>query len=147
MTTTEHPPIGDDALPTLALRLARWFEARLHDTVVAHSSQLRLYALDVLDPDELDGLGPRAVRVQFVAEASSLDRLRAEPGLEAARQGDAVAFVSTRWMLPSGPRPTRPGDLLRRRRARVVQVVTDHGAAAVARYDDAPEIVVLTTAA
>jgi hypothetical protein len=50
-------------------------------------------------------------------------------------------------MLPSGPRPTRPGDLLRRRRARVVQVVTDHGAAAVARYDDAPEIVVLTTAA
>ena len=97
--------------------------------------------------DELDGLGPRAVRVQFVAEASSLDRLRAEPRLEAARQGDAVAFVSTRWMLPSGPRPTRPGDLLRRRRARVVQVVTDHGAAAVARYDDAPEIVVLTTAA
>ncbi|MFZ9628525.1 MAG: hypothetical protein ACO3C1_04150 [Ilumatobacteraceae bacterium] len=147
MTTTEHPSTGGETAPTLALRLARWFEARLHDTVVAHSSQLRLYALAVLDPDELDVLGPRAVRVQFVAEAPTLDRLRAAPGLEAARQGDAVAFVSTQWMVPSGHRPSRPGDLLRRRRARVVQVVTDHGAAAVARYDDAPDIVVLSTAA
>ena len=145
MTLTADRPGTPSA--SLALQLARWFEQRLHDSMAAHSSLMRLHAIDVLDPDALADGAAAAARAYFVAEAPSLDALADRPGVAAARASDALAFVSTRWMAPTGSGAPRPGDFPRRRRARVVRVVTDDGAAVVARFDDAPDVVVIAAAA
>ena len=131
----------------LALQLACWFERRLHDSMAAHSSLLRLHAIDIIDPDALDDCAPAAARAYFVAEATSFDVLVGHPGVAAARGSDALAFVSTRWMAAVGSGAARPGDFARRRRARVVRVVADDGSAMVARFDDAPDVVVIAPAA
>ena len=144
-THTTHPSAPGPSSPALAL--ARWFEARLHDTAVAHSPLVRLYGIDLIDPAMLDRLAPDAARPHFVAEAPSVDRLRSSPAAASVHDHDAMAFVSTRWMTVDEPRAARPGEFERRRRARVVHIVLDGTVAAVARFDAADSVVVLSSAA
>lgn len=144
ITHPSHPSAAGSSSP--ALSLARWFEARLHDAAVAHSPLVRLYGIDLIDPAMLDRLTPDAARPHFVAEAPSIDRLRALPESASVHQHDAIAFVSTRWMA-TDDRVSRPGEFGRRRRARVVHVVLDGAVAAVARFDAAEAVVVLSSAA
>lgn len=128
----------------LPLRLACWFEARLHASDLAHSSLVRLYALEVLDPSGLDDGTPDAARVRFVAESYSIEHLRHRI------DGDAVAYVTTRWVTPPAStlvRGRRPGAFPARRRARLVRVVDDSASATIARFDDALDIVVMAIAA
>lgn len=145
ITHTSHPSASGPS--SAALSLARWFEARLHDSVVGHSPLVRLYGIDLVDPALLDRMAPDAARPRFVAEAPSIDRLRRLPEAVGVHDHDAIAFVSTRWMPVDDPRSARPGDFGRRRRARVVHVVLDGVVAAVARFDAADAVVVLSGAA
>ena len=146
--TIAHPSHPSAPGPSsFALPLARWFEARLHDAAVAHSPLVRMYGIDVIDPAMLDRFAPDAARPQFVAEAPSIDRLRRLPESASVHQHDAIAFVSTRWMPVDDDRPSRPGEFGRRRRARVVHIVLDGAVAAVARFDAADAVVVLSSAA
>lgn len=147
MTLAHTPSTPGPASSSNAVLLARWFEARLHDAAVAHSPLVRLYGLDILDPALLDRCGPDAARACFVAEATSVERLRLAPDAAAVHDHDAIAFLSTRWMAVDEPRPQRPGEFPRRRRARVVHVVLDGVVAGVARFDAADSVVVLRNAA
>lgn len=128
----------------LPLRLACWLEARLHATDLAHSALIRLYALEVLDPSGLGDGTSEAARVRFVGESFSIEHLRHHV------DGDAVAYVTTRWVTPPGTtlvRGPRPGTFPVRRRARLVRVVGDSASATIARFDDALDVVVMAVAA
>lgn len=141
------PSRGVSTIQSLPLQLARWFEARINASLSPPSALLRLYGLDVVDPAGLDGLDPAAARVSFLAEAPSMDMLAALPAAHSVHDHDASAMVSTRWLPSPWAEPLRPGEFPRRRRARLVHVVTDQGVACVARFDDVPELVVLSPAA
>jgi len=112
---------------------------------VPHNALARLYAVEVLDPEGLDRLEPAAARVRYVGEAVSLAGLLPADGL-GEFDDDAAVVVTTRWVPAAADQPPRPGQFSPRRRARVVHAVTDHGGAAVARFDDEPHLVVLPAA-
>jgi len=132
---------------SLPLSLARWFEARLCDSFVPHTSLARLHVLDVIDRAGIERLDPGAVRSCFVAEAPEMMALSTVPAAARIADHDAFAVVTTRWLPPPVTRTSRPGDFPPRRRARVVHVVTSEGSASVARFDDEPDLVVLESAA
>jgi hypothetical protein len=130
----------------MPLRLARWFEARLHETLTVPTSSARLYGLELIDPEQLDELAPTAVRVAFLAEAPDESTLFEHDDAFRVADFDAGAIVEHRWL--SVPAPTvRPGVFGGRRRARVVTVVMVDGSALVARFDDDPDTVVCSPAA
>lgn len=129
---------------TLALLLARWLEARLHDSCVPPSALHRSYALDIIDPDGLETAAPDGARVTFLDE--SVDPARFLAFARADHGHDAVAWARTMWLAPTGS-PVRPGEFAGRRRARLVSVVIDGRVATVARYADQPDVVVVHPAA
>ena len=134
--------MGVSTATSLPLLIATWFEARLHEAYVPHNALARLYAVEVLDPEGLDRLEPGAARVRYLGDAlTPLELLPSEPF-----DDDAAVVVTTRWVPAAADAPPKPGQFVARRRARVVQAVTDHGGATVARFDDDPHLMVLPAA-
>jgi hypothetical protein len=125
--------------------LARWFEARLQDSLAPPSANVRLYGLEVIDADALDEFGP-AARVSFVAEAGDLSELFELPDAWRVREFDAAAVVTHPWFM-TPQLQAKPGEYPVRRRARVVVVTTRGGSATVTRFDDDPGVVVCSPAA
>ena len=134
-------------MPSLPFRLARWFEARLHQTLDFSHSTLRLYGFDVVDPDGLDRDHPGAARVTFVAEAPDMESLTRHPESPRVRDFDAIAIVSGEWRMVPPPDPRRPRQYPVRRKARVVEVRAECGGATVMRFEHEPDHVVFTSAA
>lgn len=133
------------ATASLALRLARWFDARLTDCPPLPSSTVRLYGLEVIDPAGIDALHPGAVRAVFVEEGPDDASILGEATMLRLAEPDAMAFVDHRWF-PGPVGVLRPGSFPRRRRARVVRVFATTSAMAI-RFDDDPEVVVFAPAA
>ena len=134
---------------SLPFRLARWFEARLHQTIdcVHPANECRLDGFEVLDPDGLDHDHPGAARVCFIAEAGDIDALVCHPSAPRVRDFDAIALVTHEWRAVQPPDPRRPRQYPVRRRARVVEVRDADGGATVMRFEHEPDHVVFTTAA
>lgn len=131
--------------PSLPVRLARWFDHRLHESCAVPSSGLRLFGLELVDDSSLDDLSSPAVRPVLLAEGADLDTLLRQPDAVRALDFDATALVEHPW-LPVPPDP-RPYGHRGRRRVRTVQVVTAVGSASVTRFLDDPSVVVLRPAA
>lgn len=131
--------------PSLPVRLARWFDHRLHESCLVPTPGVRLFGLEVLDERLLDDLSSPAVRTVFLAEAADLDSLVRHPEAVRGLDFDATAIVEHPWIVvPPAP---RPNGYRSRRRVRTVQVVSPHGTATVTRFLDDPSIVVLHPAA
>jgi hypothetical protein len=129
---------------TLPLRLARWFEARLHASMSPPTALVRRYGLELIDDDGLELLRPDAARVVFLGEAADCDPPpAADPGVD---DFDAEAIVVHRWLVRDGA-SFRPGTPAVRRRARVVLVRCPEGMATVTRFDDDPDVVLFGSAA
>lgn len=131
---------------SLALPLARWTEARLHETIGFCLRGSRLYGLEVIDPTGLEADGVVAARLSFIAEAADDGALLRLPEARRALDFDAAALVSLEWRSFAGAGMARPGEFSVRRRARVVHVLTSDGAATVTRFEHEPEFVVLAGA-
>ncbi|HNJ96590.1 MAG TPA: hypothetical protein PLV13_00590 [Ilumatobacteraceae bacterium] len=129
------------AQPTLPFRLARWFEARLHQTIdFADSARgCHLYGLEVIDPEGLEPQHPGAARVCFIADADDIDSLMRHPDAARAIDFDAIALVSSEWRAVRGLDPRRPFEYPTRRRARVVEVRDHTGGATVIRFEHDPD--------
>ena len=144
------PSAGVNDIDALALPLAQWFEARLHQTSLPlmsmPTSTVRLYGLEVIDAEALSRLADDAARAVFLAQAPDLTTLRADPGSMRLLDFDASALVSHPWMSTASA-STRPGAHAARRRALVVQVTTRSAGATVTRFDDDPAVVVCSPAA
>jgi len=134
--------MDDDALPLL---MARWFEARLHDSVGFCLRGSRLYGLEVIDPDGLGRGEPAAARVSFIAEAEDRERVVRHPDALRVADFDAAVLVTVEWRPAAQARPARPGEFSGRRRARVVELLADGAAATVLRFENDPEYVVLAS--
>src|SRR4051794_22082980 len=120
-------------------RLASWVEHRLHETCPVAAGPPRLYGVEFLDPHGFVHPSLPAGRLTFVDEGGDASALAL--GLscaEAVGRFDAVALFFTRWEPASVPLP-RPGGHPVRRRARVVTVVSDAGAATAVRFDHDPQ--------
>lgn len=132
---------------SIPFRLARWFEARLHQTLDFNHAALRLYGFEVIDPDGLDRDHPGAARVTFVAEAADFEGLARHPDAPRVRDFDAIAIVSAEWRTVPAPNPRRPRQYPVRRKARVVEVRDPSGGATIMRFEHEPDHVVYTSAA
>ncbi|MDO8392253.1 MAG: hypothetical protein Q7V57_17405 [Actinomycetota bacterium] len=132
---------------SLPFRLARWFEARLHQTIDFNHSSLRLYGFEVVDPEGFDHDHPGAARVTFIAEGADIDALARHPDAPRVRDFDAIAIVSAEWRIVPPPDPRRPRQYPVRRKARVVEVRDNSGGAVVMRFEHEPNHVVFTSAA
>jgi hypothetical protein len=106
---------------TLAIRLTRWFEARLDEMLPPRRSLARLYGLEVIDAAGLDDLSPTAVRMVFICEAGDQCALDAMPDSDAVAGFDAAATVEFCWSPPRAPVP-RPGEFGGRIRERHIRV-------------------------
>lgn len=127
----------------LSVLLARWFEARLHETVGFCLRGCRLYGLEVIDAAALADDDPHAARVSFLVEADGRDEVMALPDARAVLAFDAAALVTTEWYPIASGRPARPGEFAPRRRARVVEVVIDGVGVTALRYENDPDFLVL----
>lgn len=134
--------MDDDAIPLL---MARWFEARLHDSVGFCLRGCRLYGLELIDPGGLAGDDPGAARVSFIAEADDRVRVLCDPDARRAGDFDAAVLVTVEWRPAAPAQVTRPGEFSGRRRARVVELVAGEAAATVVRFENDPEYVVLAS--
>lgn len=134
---------------SLPFRLARWFEARLHQTIDFADSVhgCHLYGIEVLDADGLESDRPAAARVCFIADADDFDTLVCHPDAARVIDFDAIALVTCEWRTVQPPDPRRPRQYPVRRRARVVEVRDASGGATVLRFEHEPDHVVFTTAA
>jgi hypothetical protein len=120
---------------SLPLRLARWLDDRFTDIGLVPSSQVRLYGIDLLDPDGL-GVDPAAARTTFIAEGHDLDGVLMSSEATRALDFDAAAVVEHPWLNIVQPQQ-RPGEFPRRRRGRMVRVITFDGrGATVCRCGD-----------
>lgn len=135
-----HP----STVASLPFRLARWFEARLHQTIDFASSTTgcHLYGIEVLDPEGLDGDHPTAARVCFIADADDIESLLRHPDAARAIDFDAIALVTCEWRTAPPIDPRRPRQYPQRRRARVVEVRDATGGATVLRFEHEPDHVV-----
>ena len=119
--------------------LARWVEHRLHECRGVGPGAARVYGLELVDPDGFDDVDRPAGRLTFVDEGADASALVLSPACaDAVRRFDAVVLAATRWVPASVPLP-RPGGHPVRRRARVVTVVGDAGAAIARRFDHQPD--------
>lgn len=140
---------NDDTLP---LRLARWFEGRLHETL-DHADRFdamtncRLYGFELLDPHAFERPHAVPARVMFLAAADRLDDLLRDPATVRVRDFDAIALVTSEWLTVPATQPRRPQQHLVRRRARVVEVRHPSGGATVLRFEHEPDRAVVRTAA
>lgn len=132
---------------SLPFHLARWFEARLHQTLDFGQTSLRLYGFDVIDPDGLDHDHPAAARVTFLAEGADMEALTRHPDSPRVRDFDAIAIVSAEWRIVPPPDPRRPRQYPIRRKARVVEVRDETGGATIMRFEHEPDHVVFVAAA
>ncbi len=130
---------------SLPLLIAAWFDARIAEGFLPHSALRRLYTVDVLDPVALDRGDAGAARMRYIGEAidgEALEEMAAQVDLADV---DGAVVVSTRWV-PCPEGLLRPGGFAPRRRARMVQVATQHGASTVVRFDDDPHLLVMPAA-
>jgi hypothetical protein len=117
---------------------AAWVEHRLHESNVSGGPP-RLYGLEFVDPCGFVDLNRPAGRLTFVADGGDASALvLGRACADAVGRYDAVALAATRWEPSAMPLP-RPGGHPVRRRARVVTVVSDVGAATALRFDHDPE--------
>lgn len=116
------PSVGVEHVDTFALRLARWFDFRLLETVPPLRSTTQLYGLEVIDPDGIDTLDPAAVRVAFITEGPDEPAVLADPLAARADDFDAVVTVAHGWRPPEATDP-RPGAFRGRRRELLVRVI------------------------
>lgn len=139
-----QPQPHSSSVASLPFRLARWFEARLHQTVdfATSASGCHLYGLEVLDPDRLDGDNPGAARVCFIADADDIEALLRHPDAARVVDFDAIALVTSEWRTVPTVDPRRPRQFSPRRRARVVEVRDGSGGAMVLRFEHEPDHVV-----
>lgn len=122
--------------------IARWFEARLAESLEARLVAPRLYGLELIDPDAVEYLGAIAYRVAFLGEHE--DAIDVEHRLgERSLDFDAAALVTSEWAVASDRGVMRPGAYDQRRRARVVTLVCGTGAATALRWEHEPTRVVL----
>jgi len=136
---------GVSATEHLSVLLARWLEARLHESIGFCLTGSRLYGLEVIDPDGLDTGEPTAARVSFLAEAADRASTVSHPDARSAGAFDAAALVTVEWR-PVGGGSLRPGEFAPRRRARVVELWCGHVGATVIRFENDPEYIVLAPA-
>jgi hypothetical protein len=115
------------------LLIVHWFHTRFSATTGFSGASSRLYGVEVIDPDLLDEGGPGA-RSSFLGEDPDARDLVARLVGDAARF-DAAALVGDTWVT-TRVGMLRPGAFPVRRRARVVTVVTDDGAATAIGTDD-----------
>lgn len=123
--------------PSVAQRLAAWFDARLEETAVVPTGTVRLYGLEVLDPDGLGRLDPTAARVVYLAEAVDECTLYALPEARRLADFDAGATLQHVWVPVTEDSP-RPGSFAHRRRARVVFVTDRDDDATTVRVEGLP---------
>ncbi|MCB0981890.1 MAG: hypothetical protein H6513_01655 [Acidimicrobiaceae bacterium] len=129
---------------TLPYLVAAWFDARLCEGYSPHSAGSRWYAVDVLDQVALEAQEAGAARLHSIGGAECVPD--AATGSALLADHDAVVLVSSRWLPCAGDGPARPGEWGRRRRARVIEVVTCAGVATVLRVDGDPHLLVLPAA-
>jgi len=123
--------------------LAAWVEHRLHESAVTGGPP-RLYGLEFVDPGGFVDPDRPAGRLTFVVDGGDASALvLGRACAEAVGRFDAVALATTRWE-PAGVPLPRPGGHPVRRRARVVTVVSDLGAATAVRFDHDPGHVVVS---
>lgn len=140
------PSEGMTDTASLHLLLARWLEARLHDSVDFSMRGCRLYGLEVIDPAGLAHGDPLAARMSFVADADDIVDMVRLPEARRALEFDAAAIVTVEWRMVDAAGPMRPRAYPVRKRARVVDVRNPDGGAVVLRFENEPELVVLAIA-
>lgn len=136
---------GVSTTASLPLLLARWVDARLHDSIGFALTDHRLYGLEVIDAAALEDAEPLAARMSFIAQGVDEQALLADPESPRVVGFDGAAFAWTEWRTVADG-PLRPGQFPVRRRARVVQVLCCEGGATVTRFEHHPDVVVLAQA-
>lgn len=133
--------------------VARWIEARIHETVGPDLDAARLYGLEVVDPALFAVAGSCAARVSFGAEHADPTTLVLGSAVRCVDAFDALVLVNSTTTTGSAhpvdePQPVSgirvaTGDLLRR--TRIVVVVSDTGTATAVRKADEPSSVLVSS--
>lgn len=129
----------------LPVLLVRWFEGRLHESVGFCLRGCRLYGLEVIDPQGLEGGDPMAARVSFLAEADDRQAVVLQPAAREARAFDAAAMVTVEWRSGVTAPLARPGSS-RHDGGRVVDLLYDDVAVTVIRFENDADFIVLASA-
>ena len=105
----------------------------------------RLYGINVVDPDGVEGRIDGALRISFLAEHGDVYELLESRGSAIARMFDAAAVLTCGWAAPvddDADDDLPPSVHPRRRRVRLVVVVGDTGVGSVLRFADTPDEIV-----
>ncbi|MGA1419287.1 MAG: hypothetical protein ACO32O_04190, partial [Ilumatobacteraceae bacterium] len=109
----------------------------------------RLYGVNIVDSQGVEDHANGALRISFLAEHGDVYELLEARGSAIARMFDAAAVLTCGWAAPVGddngdgndddlPPSVHP----RRRRVRLLVVVSDAGVGSVLRFADTPDEVV-----
>ena len=109
----------------------------------------RLYGVNIVDSQGVEDLANGALRISFLAAHGDVYELLEARGSAIARMFDAAAVLTCGWAAPVGddngdgndddlPPSVHP----RRRRVRLLVVVSDAGVGSVLRFADTPDEVV-----
>ncbi|MEI8239343.1 MAG: hypothetical protein WCI22_07970 [Actinomycetota bacterium] len=110
------------------LRIARWLDDRFTDLDLSPSAGTRLYGIEVRDAAAI-GVDEAAATSVFIAEGIDLDHVMSLEAASRALDFDAAAVVEHPWLTVDAPLP-RPGQFGRKRRGRMVRVITFDGRSA-----------------
>ena len=105
----------------------------------------RLYGINIVDPLGVDDKNDGALRISFLAEHGDVYELLEARGSAIARMFDAAAVLTCGWAAPvddADDDDLPPSVHPRRRRVRLVVVVSDAGVGSVLRFADTPDEIV-----
>lgn len=105
----------------------------------------RLYGINIVEPLGVDGKVDGALRIAFLAEHGDVYELLEARGSAIARMFDAAAVLTCGWAAPvddDADDDIPPSVHPRRRRVRLVVVVSDAGVGSVLRFADTPDEIV-----
>ncbi|MFZ9844071.1 MAG: hypothetical protein ACO3EQ_06975, partial [Ilumatobacteraceae bacterium] len=143
-----HPSMNTSTVTPVALA-----------TCVEHSLNLslsgfdlkraRLYGVNIVDSQGVEDHANGALRISFLAEHGDVYELLEARGSAIARMFDAAAVLTCGWAAPVGDDngdgnddDLSPSVHPRRRRVRLLVVVSDAGVGSVLRFADTPDEVV-----
>ena len=129
--------------PTSAVDLAACVEHSLHLSLPGFDlRRARLYGINIVDREGISANADGALRISFLAEHGDVYELLEARTSSVARMFDAAAVLTCGWAAPisdDGDDDTAPSQHPKRRRVRLVVVVTDSGVGSVLRFADTPD--------
>lgn len=137
---------GMDTSIITPVSLATCVEHSLHLSLPGFDlKRARLYGINVVDPNGVEQRADGALRISFLAEHGDVYELLESRGSAIARMFDAAAVLTCGWAAPvdDGDEDDLPPSVHpRRRRVRLVVVVSDTGVGSVLRFADTPDDIV-----